>query len=146
VTARERLETLGTLRGRLGFTPLPTLLLYGTGGLAFGRASSDVNISQVETSSTVLVPCITFRGSSGGRSNFLTGWTAGGGGEWVFAPNLSAKVEYLHYDLGTMHYSANSITDISCAGAPFASVSLVPAAEFRGDLVRAGLNFKLDGQ
>lgn len=44
-----------------------------------------------------------------------------------------------------MHYSANSITDISCGGAPFASVSLAPSAEFKGDLVRMGLNIKLDG-
>jgi outer membrane immunogenic protein len=151
VTARERLESLGTLRARLGFTPLPTLLLFGTGGLAFGRASSDIGASQIETAVPPAVLCnnfnggkgITFTNSSGGRSNFLTGWTAGGGGEWAFAPNLSAKVEYLHYDLGTMHYSANSITDISCGGAPFASVSLAPSANFSGDLVRAGLNFKI---
>ena len=151
VTARERLETLGTLRGRIGFTPLPNLLLFGTGGLAFGRASSDISASQTETAIPPAVLCnnssggkgITFTNSSGGRSNFLTGWTAGGGGEWAFASNLSAKVEYLHYDLGTMHYSANSITDISCGGSPFASVSLAPSAEFKGDLVRAGLNIKL---
>ena len=78
----------------------------------------------------------------------LTGWTAGGGGEWAFAHNISVKAEYLHYDLGTMHYSANQITSISapCAGStPFASVNVSPSAEFKGDLVRMGLNFKLGG-
>jgi opacity protein-like surface antigen len=87
---------------------------------------------------------IAFTPSSGSRSTNLTGWTAGGSGEWAFAPNVSANVEYVHYDLGTMHYSANKITDISapCAGppnTPFAS----PSAEFKGDLVRVGLNFKI---
>jgi outer membrane immunogenic protein len=78
----------------------------------------------------------------------LTGWTAGGGGEWAFAPNISVKAEYLHYDLGTMDYSAGQITSLSApcaapADAPFASVNLAPEAEFKGDIVRAGLNFKI---
>ena len=147
MTARERLESLGTVRARLGFTPITSVLLYGTGGFAFGRASSDISVSQVETGPT---PCITFSPSSGSRSSTLTGWTAGGGGEWAFAPNLSVKAEYLHYDLGTMNYSANQIADISCptsnpASTKFASVNLAPSAEFKGDLVRMGLNFKLGG-
>ena len=49
VTARERLDNLGTVRARLGVTPLPTLLLYGTGGFAYGHASSDVSVSEFET-------------------------------------------------------------------------------------------------
>ena len=74
----------------------------------------------------------------------------GGRREWAFALNLSVKAEYLHYDLGTMHYSANQITSISapCApppNTPFASVNASPSAEFKGDLVRMGLNFKLGG-
>jgi len=30
----------------------------------------------------------------------LTGWTVGGGVEWLLNPNWSAKVEYLFYDFG----------------------------------------------
>jgi outer membrane immunogenic protein len=121
-------------------------LLYVTGGLALGRASSGIDVSQFETGPTC-PGAISFTPSSGSRSSTLTGWTAGGGGEWAFAPNLSVKAEYLHYDLGTMHYSASQITDISCppASTPFASVGLAPSAEFKGDLVRMGLNVKLDG-
>jgi outer membrane immunogenic protein len=149
VTARERLDDLGTVRARLGVTPLPTLLLYGTGGFAYGHASSDVSVSEFETGPFCSTG-IAFTPSSGSHSSTLTGWTAGGGGEWAFAPNLSVKAEYLHYDLGTMHYSANQITSISapCAGppnTPFASVNASPSADFKGDLVRMGLNFKLGG-
>ena len=152
VDARERLDTLGTVRARVGFTPVPTLLLYGTGGFAYGRASSDFSVSEFETGPT----CpgtpppngISFSPSSGSRSSTLTGWTAGGGGEWAFAPNISVKAEYLHYDLGTMNYNANQITSSSapCAAPPnmpFASVNTAPSAEFKGDIVRAGLNFKI---
>ena len=30
----------------------------------------------------------------------LTGWTVGGGVEWLLNPNWSVKVEYLYYDFG----------------------------------------------
>ena len=36
----------------------------------------------------------------GHYSNTLVGWTLGGGIEWMFAPGLSLKGEYLFYDLG----------------------------------------------
>ncbi len=73
------LNWFGTVRGRLGFLITPTILLYGTGGFAYG-------------------------GVSGGYSNYSntrTGWTAGGGAEWLFLPNWSAKVEYLYTDLSS---------------------------------------------
>jgi outer membrane immunogenic protein len=73
------LNWLGTVRGRAGFLITPTLLLYGTGGFAYG-------------------------GVQGGYSNYSntrTGWTAGGGVEWMFLPNWSAKAEYLYTDLSS---------------------------------------------
>jgi hypothetical protein len=36
-------------------------------------------------------------GVSNSVSNTKVGWTAGGGVEWMFLPNWSAKVEYLYY-------------------------------------------------
>jgi outer membrane immunogenic protein len=67
----QSVDWFGTVRGRLGTTAInPTLLVYGTGGLAYG-------------------------GSSGAG----TGWTGGGGVEWAFASNWSAKVEYLYVNL-----------------------------------------------
>ncbi len=37
--------------------------------------------------------------SAFGFNNTRTGWTAGGGVEWMFAPHWSAKLEYLYFDL-----------------------------------------------
>ena len=71
------LPWFGTVRGRAGYLITPTLLLYGTGGFAYG----DVTAFQ--------------------RSNTRTGWTAGGGIEWLFAPHWSAKLEYLYVDLAS---------------------------------------------
>ncbi len=71
------LPWFGTVRGRAGYLFTPTLLLYGTAGFAYGE-----------------------RGRLR-RSNTSTGWTAGGGVEWMFAPHWSAKLEYLYVDLAS---------------------------------------------
>jgi outer membrane immunogenic protein len=73
------LSWLGTVRGRAGFLITPTLLVYGTGGFAYGEVS----------------------GNASNFSNTRTGWTAGGGVEWMFMPNWSAKAEYLYTDLNS---------------------------------------------
>jgi outer membrane immunogenic protein len=73
------LNWFGTVRGRAGFLITPTLLLYGTGGFAYGGVS----------------------GGFTNYSNTRTGWTAGGGVEWMFMPNWSAKAEYLYTDLNS---------------------------------------------
>ncbi len=71
------LNYLGTVRGRAGWLFTPTLLVYGTAGFAYGGVQAYYN------------------------NNLRTGWTAGGGLEWMFAPNWSAKVEYLYADLSS---------------------------------------------
>ena len=71
------LEWFGTVRGRVGVTLMPTLLIYGTGGFAYGQYRSGWTES----------------------SAIQTGWTAGGGVEWMFMPNWSAKLEYLYSDI-----------------------------------------------
>jgi outer membrane immunogenic protein len=71
------LPWFGTVRGRAGYLVTPTLLLYGTGGFAYGG----VDVFQ--------------------RSDTFTGWTAGGGAEWMFAPHWTLKAEYLFVDLNS---------------------------------------------
>jgi len=69
------LAWFGTVRGRAGYLITPTLLAYGTAGFAYGQVDA------------------------WGFSNTRTGWTAGGGLEWMFAPHWTAKLEYLYVDL-----------------------------------------------
>ena len=45
------LEYLGTVRGRLGYAATPTMLLYATGGLAYGGVSSSAVVRQSLTPS-----------------------------------------------------------------------------------------------
>lgn len=66
----------GTGRARAGVTLMDSrLLVYGTGGMAFGQVKD------------------------AGVDKMRLGWTAGGGVEWAFQQNWSAKIEYLYTDL-----------------------------------------------
>jgi outer membrane immunogenic protein len=92
VTGSQQLNYLGTLRGRLGYLIGPTLLAYGTGGLAYGGASTYVTSIQnsygtiYSNSSPIASASIAAQGQ-GSNSTSLVGWTAGGGLEWMFLPN-----------------------------------------------------------
>ena len=86
-TLDQKLDWFGTVRGRLGFTVTPTVLLYGTGGLAYGDIKTDGTISDPTTFST---------------STIKAGWTAGAGIEARIAGNWTAKLEYLYMDLGNV--------------------------------------------
>jgi outer membrane immunogenic protein len=76
-----RINWFGTVRGRAGvtFPGWSQLLVYGTGGFAYGEVQRNFWWNQ--------------------NSAVQTGWTAGGGVEWMFMPNWSAKGEYLYTDL-----------------------------------------------
>jgi outer membrane immunogenic protein len=46
ITTSDKLDYLGTVRGRLGYTVTPAVLVYATGGLAYGGVSSTTSIGQ----------------------------------------------------------------------------------------------------
>ncbi len=70
---------VASVRGRLGYSPTPTTLVYATGGVAW----STVSITGVDT-----LPA----------TQSKTGWVAGGGVEWApWANNWSVRAEYLAY-------------------------------------------------
>src|SRR5262249_25649150 len=89
-TANQQLNFLGTARGRLGFTLTPSLLVYGTGGFAFGGAQLSSQVSSPLTAFTNPAGgnCSSFCGV-GNTSATLKGWAAGGGLEYLVTPNWS---------------------------------------------------------
>ena len=141
VSATKRIDYLGTVRGRLGFLVTPTLLAYGTGGLAYGGVNSSAEIDQqnfAPAGSTFTAPFSSF----GSISNSRVGWTAGGGAEWLFMPNWSLKVEYLYYDLGSVAYGLSPLTNVfTTTGGVVYSSAPFATTHFRGNIVRAGLNY-----
>lgn len=104
-------EYFGTVRARLGVAA-NQWLVFGTGGWAYGRVKAGI------------------KNSTNQGSDDASGWAAGGGVEYAFAPNWTFKIEYLHVDLGK--------TD---AGVP-PVVGTDFFADNKFDVVRAGLNFK----
>jgi outer membrane immunogenic protein len=130
-TVRQELDWLGTVRGRLGLLvdPRQSLLIYATGGLAFGRVNTAHDFGRVDT------PSLVGFGASSSETEF--GWTVGAGGELRLDRNWSIKGEYLYYDLG----------DQSVAGAP---VNQAPNGfgadahyETSGHIVRFGVNYRV---
>jgi outer membrane immunogenic protein len=142
-TVSNRLDYLGTVRGRVGVTPTPSLLLYATGGLAYGGVRSSTQISFDNNGGAA--PGST----SGSFSDTRFGWTAGGGFEWMFSPNWTAKLEYLYYDLGSVSYAtggyAVDLTPTNFSGFGIASLATSTTPHFNGNIARVGLNYKFGG-
>ncbi|WP_442753845.1 outer membrane protein [Methylocystis sp. JAN1] len=131
------IDYIGTVRGRLGWLATPTLLIYGTGGLAYGGVTLNSGISQ-QVLNDPGIPNPYFSGSA--FSDTRVGWTAGGGVEWMFWPNWSAKVEYLYYDLGSVT-TQGALVNIQTNGTIFSSAFPTTTTRFNGNIVRAGLNY-----
>jgi outer membrane immunogenic protein len=134
-TITRGLDYLATVRGRLGFLASQSLLLYGTGGFAWGAAAST-------TTENVALVGGTSVGVGGGQYlQTRVGWAAGAGAEWMFAPNWSAKVEYLYYDLGTANY-ATALNQINTpTGLTFASTTGTTSVRYSGSIARVGINW-----
>ncbi|MFZ2445489.1 MAG: outer membrane protein [Syntrophobacteraceae bacterium] len=99
--AQQEINWFGTLRPRVGYTVIPTVLLYGTGGLAYGEVSYSANTSYL--------PAGAFSSYPASFSTIKVGWTAGGGVEYAIAKNWTVKAEYLYMDLGSESVNANPI-------------------------------------
>lgn len=84
-----KVSWFATLTGRIGYTVQPGLLAYVKGGAAWVRDEFRVN---------------TDSGIINWTSNLTrSGWTIGGGLEWMFAPQWSLFAEYNYMDFGTFN-------------------------------------------
>jgi opacity protein-like surface antigen len=112
----------------LGFVNGPWLL-YGTGGVAFARVkwneSTVLNTTGPATVST----------SAWSDDKTLTGWVAGGGVEYMFAPHWIGRVEYLYESFGDFTVP----TGLVPAGAPPRAGTLDLSAVQK---VRVGISYK----
>jgi iron complex outermembrane recepter protein len=109
---------LATARGRAGYA-LDRLLVYGTGGAAFGDVRANFSNDPVNSTAEV-------------------GWTVGAGVEVAVAANWTAKAEYLFVDLG------DGLCTADCALQHPRTSPTIPdiAVKFNESLVRAGINYK----
>lgn len=105
-------DWFGTVRGRAGYA-MGNTLPYLTGGFAFGNASGTADAGL---------------GSYVVGEDTLTGYAVGAGIEQAFSPNISAKIEYMYVDLGTLDLPNN------CVGGCSTDINF--------STVKLGLNYK----
>jgi outer membrane immunogenic protein len=122
-TFRSEMDAFGTLRARIGIA-LDRTLIYATGGLAVGEVDNSFHVS---------IPG--FYANSWSDSRTEWGWAAGGGVEYALWDNLSAKLDYLYYDLGdrTIRYM-----DPPYFGDEYIEYKF----KHQGSMVRTGLNYR----
>jgi outer membrane immunogenic protein len=117
------LESFGTARLRIGGA-WDRVMIYGTGGFAFG--DQGIFIEDTVT------------GERASRTRFATGWTAGGGIEWAFAPGWSFKAEALYFDLEPDR--------LSTVGRPVLAL-IEPVGidtSHTGVIIRGGINYRFN--
>lgn len=106
VNFEESVKWFGTLRGRLGFLATDNMLVYGTGGLAYGRVDHAANF-RTDVATDALFATYSYSCAGGGNvcfngnsSQIQFGWTVGGGAEFTLWNNITLKTEYIYVNLG----------------------------------------------
>jgi outer membrane immunogenic protein len=120
LSCRTQSNWIGTLRARVGYA-WDRVLVYGTIGGAGANVEVGLNGLPVQT-------------------NVEFGWTAGGGLEWAFADNWTAKVEYLFVGLPGKPPCDHGY---SCGyDAPASAVNANDRVTLNENIIRVGVNFK----
>jgi outer membrane immunogenic protein len=138
-----------SIRGRLGWLVTPWTMIYGTGGVAFGRVTGTFNYtaSEIDGCSPLISPCASVNGG-GIWSTVRTGATAGGGVETLIStgvgpfPSMTLRLEYRYTDLG--NFSENVPLRTFCADtctSPSSNALINLHPKFQTVTVGFGLNF-----
>jgi outer membrane immunogenic protein len=131
LTMSENTNWLASARGRLGWA-WNNILFYGTGGAAWGSVQTTLTASCTVggcgNNGTASFTSISF-------SDTRTGWVAGLGAEAMLGAHWSARLEWLHYDLGT-------VTDSFIAPAAVGSYGVSWSRGLEYETIRLGANYK----
>lgn len=144
--AKQAIESFGTVRARVGVIPTAPLLIYATGGMAFGVVRDSATLFSTSGGPGIGgdngggYGYICTNGEAcfaGGSSGAKIGWTLGAGGELAIASNVTLKAEYLYVDLGRSGFDA-----VALAGGAPAPSSFSGKFDANLNVFRAGLNVK----
>ena len=125
----QKIEWFGTVRARAGFLAAPRVLLYATGGLAYG---------EVRTAETVGTAAAATAFSA---TDTRVGWTVGAGVEGAIGGNWTAKLEYLYMDLGRT--SGSFLTTLPAFGGGVLTSSY--SSRITDNILRVGVNYRFGG-
>jgi outer membrane immunogenic protein len=120
-TAHAQTEWIASVTGRVGWT-WDRVMVYAKGGAAWAgdKYSADLPAFNEHIATSVTRP----------------GWTIGGGVEWAFWQNWSAKVEYGYYDFSTRN--------LALPGTIFGIPEVVPGINVKETIstVKFGVNYR----
>ena len=175
-----RMDWFATVRGRLGYA-IDRLLIYGTGGVAFkdddnrdgfnsfgfgtgianGAALRGTNFyvggpaGAAAFAGSLLGPTNNGFGFFNDRRDNDFGFAVGGGLEYAFTNNITAKIEglYVSFDRDNRHngsFGGGNVVGVSNTGAAVLDTQLNGFGDNRRNnndfaVIRAGLNFKFGG-
>lgn len=122
-TLRSHTDFLASATGRIGYA-WNHYLLYAKGGAAWAHNKYEVDNYN----------CFIFTSCYSSASETRSGWTAGGGIEWAFAPHWSVLIEYDHYGFGT---KTLTFVDPNVPTGP-SNFTVRPDI----DLVKVGINYR----
>ena len=123
----DKVTYLGSARARLGWLPLDNVMLYGTAGLSWERLDRTTTTGESGPAGSLT--------SLTNTSTDRFGWVAGAGAEVMLnGTNWIGRIEYLHYDFGTVDLSGTFITP--------AGTGTSGAGNHHLDSLRAGISYK----
>jgi outer membrane immunogenic protein len=123
ISCRGAPKYFGTIDGRIGYA-MDRVLWYVKGGAAWSHEDF--------TQAGITAPVCT--GTPCNGSVFQWGWNLGGGVEYAFAPNWSAKIEYKYMDFG--HADTVTVTNGTMSNV-FQLTKTIQTVEL-------GLNYRFD--
>jgi outer membrane immunogenic protein len=146
-----KMDWFGTVRGRLGFLPNSQLLIYATGGLAYGHVevSGSANVTAMRAGGGGGAGTAAF-GASGTNVGFAVGTGMEGKFPYWLPTNWTWKLEYLHLDLGSLDATSTPFATpplirghfpFPNPGSP-AIGTITTLTHFTDNIVRVGLNYK----
>ena len=149
IAVQQNVEWFGTLRARAAWLASDKLLVFGTGGLAYGSVHENSTVSNTDGVGFTAVAADSSVGArcvgpalaacfSGTTTKFRTGYTAGGGIEYAAWRNVSFKAEYLYVNLGSS--GITSIAVPASAGAGPSSYN-THFSDLDFHVLRAGVNY-----
>jgi outer membrane immunogenic protein len=122
-TVNSHLRWFDALTARGGYLVQPNLLLYAQGGAAWTSWTVDAITGAGASVGTI----------SGGNR---TGWTVGGGAEWMFMPHWSVFAEYNYMGFGTR----SAASTVCVAGVGCTTDTFSAKADLQNALI--GVNYK----
>ncbi len=127
VSSRVQSPIQGSIRGRVGYA-FDRLLIYGTGGAAFGGFATGLILGAVDLTGSYY--------AIGGHPGTRVGWTAGGGLEYAIDNNWSVRSEYRYSDFG--HFADLPVS-------PVAGLGYSANRQLAQNQVQVGFSYKFDG-